>query len=204
MLSFGLPAVSFSARLNHSLTLFFCSSVSTMVSREDAFISGVISTPAYLSAVTYKGSLTPVILRRSPESSSSGVLSETILPLSIRITLSTGLQRTSSSLCSTIMMVSPVLLWISSISSMAFLPVSGSRFASGSSKSSTPTLSTITPPSDTLCFCPPDSSCGECKRCDPILTTSAISFTLSCSSGSPTASFSSAKARSSATVSPMN
>ncbi len=84
------------------------------------------------------------------------------------------------------------------------LPVAGSRFASGSSKRSTFTSSTSTPPSETRCFCPPESSEGEWRRKFFISTMSATRSTLRNISSCATASFSRANARSSATVRPMN
>ncbi len=190
--------------LNHFLTLSLSSSLSMSVSILPGFLSSVISTPLYLSAVTYKGSRIPVFFNRSVDNSSSGVLSAIILPSSINMTLSTLLYKTSSILCSIITIVAPVFLWSSSISSIVIFPLFGSRLASGSSKRKILTLSTRTPASDTLCFCPPDSDCGECLRNASIPTFFAALSTSSFISERGVESFSSAKAMSSPTVRPMN
>ena len=146
----------------------------------------------------------PFSRRRSEASSSSGVVSAMMRPSCIRMTRSTSRCSTSSKRCSMMMTVVFVCRLMSSISSIACLPVAGSRFASGSSNSRIGTLSTITPASDTRCFCPPDSSLGAWLRCDFMSTKSATSPTRRNSSRCSTLSFSSAKAMSSATVRPTN
>ena len=95
-------------------------------------------------------------------------------------------------------------LQMRSIRSTVVFPVAGSRFASGSSNRRISTSSTRTPPIETRCFCPPDSSDGACfKKCS-IPTICATSSTFRNSSSCGWLSFSRENARSSATVSPMN
>ncbi len=165
---------------------------------------GSIRHPASFSALTYSGSRIPFSTNREPDKSSWGVVSRQIRPSSTRMIRSTGRCSTSSSRCSMITTVLPVRLCSSSISSIASLPVAGSKFASGSSNSSTCTSSTITPASETRCFCPPDSAPGGCSRKSSISTSAAIRSTSSIIRGLGTHWFSSENAISSATVSPTN
>ena len=81
--------------------------------------------------------------------------------------------------CSIITMVVFFFFCILSIRSMARLPVAGSRLAKGSSKSRISTSSTMTPPMETRCFCPPESSLGAFSRSFFTSTISATSLTLS-------------------------
>ena len=160
--------------------------------------------PAYFKAVMYKGSLIPVSSKILDDSNSFGVISAFISPLSTTIILSTLQCKTSSNLCSTINIVLLVFSLICSISSMAFLPVAGSKLAKGSSNNNISTSSTITPANITLCFCPPDNLWGDDSKLpsiptifDTILT---VSFIFSCG----IQSFSSLNAISSPTVNPIN
>ena len=102
------------------------------------------------------------------------------------------------------MMVLPVFRCSASISSTASFPAAGSRFASGSSKSSISALSTKTPAMEIRCFWPPERSCGALPRCSGISTSAAASATRCRMSSGGTQSFSSAKAMSSAAESPTN
>ena len=85
----------------------------------------------------------------------------TISPLLTTIILSTLQCKTSSNLCSIIITVFSDSFLILSISSIARLPVAGSRLARGSSNKRIFDSAAMTPPKDTLCFCPPDNLCGE-------------------------------------------
>ncbi len=131
-------------------------------------------------------------------------ISATILPSSISTIRSILRQSTSSRRCSMIITAAPVRSCMRSISSMVALPAAGSKLANGSSKRSACTFSTITPARLTRCFCPPESSWGAYSRWWSISTSFATSFTVSFMSSCGTQSFSSAKAMSSPTVSPIN
>ena len=146
----------------------------------------------------------PQSVRSEVDKSSSGVISARMRPRSMRMIRSTSRCSTSSSRCSMMITAAPVSFCIRSISSMACFPVAGSRLASGSSKSRMSTSSTSTPARDTRCFCPPESSPGAWCRWVSTSTSFATAATRSWSSGSPTQSFSRAKAMSSATVRPTN
>ena len=102
------------------------------------------------------------------------------------------------------MTVAPVSSWIRSMISMAFFPVAGSRFASGSSNNKMLTSLTITPAMETRCFWPPERASGECSRWSPMPTWRATCLTVFFISSCPTQAFSNANAMSSATVRPMN
>ena len=117
---------------------------------------------------------------------------------------STSRYSASSRRCSMMITVLSRSRQIRSIKSIARLPVAGSRFASGSSNKRMSTSSTKTPAMETRCFCPPDSSVGAWLKSVLISTTSATSSTRRNISSCATQSFSSAKATSSATVSPIN
>ena len=138
------------------------------------------------------------------ESSWAGGESSRISPSRIRTMRSTSRQRTSSSRCSMMMTAAWVSRWIWSISSMACLPVAGSRFARGSSNKKTFTSPIITPARETRCFCPPDSSSGAWSRWRPTPTFSETAATLETISSCGVQAFSRTKAISSATVRPMN
>ena len=131
-------------------------------------------------------------------------MSAAIMPSFIRMILSTSRYNASSRRCSIIIIVAFCRFCMSSISAIAFLPVLGSRFASGSSNRNTCTSSTMTPAIETRCFWPPESSLGELSRRSSMKTAFATDETFSRISFKAVQSFSRANATSSATVSPMN
>ena len=111
----------------------------------------------------------PFSASSAPDSSSSGRRSAKMRPSLTSTMRSTLRQSISSRRCSMMRTVVSVFCWIESISSMACLPVAGSRFASGSSKSRIFTSSTMTPTTDALLLAP-ESSCGRNpggSRCPP-------------------------------------
>ena len=155
----GLAAGSGSAR-NQARSFSVSASSSTTESTWAGCLAGVMSMPAYRIAVTYSGSRMPFSASSAPDSSSSGRRSARMRPSLTSTMRSTLRQSTSSRRCSMMRTVVSVFCWIASISSMACLPVAGSRFASGSSNSKIFTSSTMTPARLTRCFWPPESSCG--------------------------------------------
>ena len=146
----------------------------------------------------------PCCSSRPETSTSSGGASATIRPPAISTIRSTGRCSTSSRRCSTITTVRPCSRCRSSINSTAARPAAGSRFAKGSSNSSTSTSSTSTPAIATRCFCPPESSCGEDARRSWIPTMEAACCTRCGICAWGTCWFSRLKAMSSPTVRPTN
>ncbi len=110
----------------------------------------------------YIGSLKPIEGNIFEAKISSGVPISTISPSSIKIILSKSRFNISSIRCSIITIVLLYCLCISLISSIVCKLLTGSKFAKGSSNNNISAFVVSRPANDTVCFCPPDNSCGLC------------------------------------------
>ncbi len=110
----------------------------------------------------YIGSLNPIEGNIFDAKILSGVSIATISPSSIKMILSKSRFNISSIRCSIITIVLLYCLCIFLISSIVCKLLAGSKFANGSSNNNIGAFVVNKPAKETVCFCPPDNSCGLC------------------------------------------